>query len=355
MNNVTREEKDRVLKILAIFGFLAVVIFGVWLAIQIVSIMPQAFSSLASIADGIYNYRETTELTVSTEKSVVYAGESFTITWENLSAPGTYAFSYACTEGVALDIRDAQGAIINVACDEAVILGSDVTHVDVLISSERQRFSDINYSISFTPKNGSKELVSENMITIVNASIPESDTVASDDSDSLDDTVTDDMEDDEEDTTGAEPEVAGETTTNTNSTGGVEYVETVTYETPVSDPNGMTDLAVRLIAVGELDGDGDFRQRSNIDSEGRGAFQFEVKNVGTKTSDEWDFEATLTSGTKFKSDVQMPLKPQERAVFTLGYGNVGDDGISMIGVRIRGGADTNATNNEFTWAVSVTD
>jgi len=39
MNQVTKEQKDQVMKTMAIVGFVAVIIFGVWLAVQIVSLM----------------------------------------------------------------------------------------------------------------------------------------------------------------------------------------------------------------------------------------------------------------------------------------------------------------------------
>lgn len=343
MNNVSTEEKDRVLKILAICGFVAVVVFGVWLAVQIVSLMPHAFSSLASLADSVYNHDTQTELTVTSNKTTVSSGESLTISWEPLRTAGTYVFAYACTEGVALDVRIGSEMISTVPCDEPVELGEDVTAIEMRVEAERQRFTDVEYTITFVPDNGADTHVTEHRLTVINASIPTENETADTDNDRVanDDDTADDETDPTPDTTTTEPQY--------------RYIETVTYTTPTSDPHGTTDLAVRLIGVGEIDSDGTFRSRTTIDTDERGAFQFEVQNVGTKTSTSWDFIATLPSGTTYTGDAQRPLKPQERVVFTLSAEYIGDDGVRRIGVLVRGGGDAFVNNNAFSSTVRIVD
>ena len=61
----------------------------------------------------------------------------------------------------------------------------------------------------------------------------------------------------------------------------------------------------------------------------------------------------LTSGVEYEAPDQTSLKPQERVVFTLGYDNVGESGISSIGATIDSDEDINPANDSFTWAVSV--
>ncbi|MEZ4200355.1 MAG: hypothetical protein R3B69_02040 [Candidatus Paceibacterota bacterium] len=69
----------------------------------------------------------------------------------------------------------------------------------------------------------------------------------------------------------------------------------------------------------------------------KAAFQFEVKNTGTKTSTEWTFEATLTTGKKpMNQRYKLRLKPNERAVLTVAFKNPGDDGFQTFGVEIDG-------------------
>lgn len=256
------------MKTLAIVGFIAVVAFGVWLAVQIVSLVPNAFSSLASIADSVHNYDPTTEEVVDDEVT-----------------------------------DEENDRIFGLDEDEVIVLDSEA--------------------------------------------YPEDD-VMFDDEDATDDTDTDYVEPavvTESPSTPATPYVPLEP----------RFIETVTYSVPTSDPNGKVDLATKIVAVGHLTTSGNFVQGANIDNDSRGAFQFEVMNLGTKTSDKWDFAAKLTGGQTYKSPTQLPLKPQERAVFTLGYDNVGDDGISVIGVTIQSDEDTNPANDSFTWAVSIVE
>ena len=112
MNQVTNEQKDQVMNTMAIIGFVAIIIFGVWLAVQIVGLMPQAFSSLASITDGVYNYEdENSELNVATDNSVVNAGTSFLVSWDTITADGLYTFTYNCTDGTSVDVLTQSGLV----------------------------------------------------------------------------------------------------------------------------------------------------------------------------------------------------------------------------------------------------
>ena len=149
MNQVPEEKKDSVTKTLAILGFVAVIILIVWLAVKVVALIPSAFSSLASIADSVYNNQGNKELTVSTKNSVVNAGESFTVSWTKMRGDGTYGFEYACTEGVSVDIRKKTGAVETIDCATFIDLDED-TELDVLINSEKTRFIDVEYSVIYT-------------------------------------------------------------------------------------------------------------------------------------------------------------------------------------------------------------
>lgn len=343
MNQVTHEQKDRVMKTLAIVGFVAVIMLGVWLAVQIVSLMPKAFSSLASIADGVYNYQDTVELEVTTQNSVVNSGSAFLVGWNKVPKEGSYTFSYACTDGVSVDVRDDTGNESVVSCGEMLHLGKDTASLEVTIASERRRFTDVAYTIGFVEEGHEEALAtSHNMITVVNPSIPQSDVIA--------------QQEDENDTN---PEDTEEDVTEDNNQTPVEDTDTedTAADVPLtpSEPEPYVDLAVTLVAVGELDANGNFIKRASIDEDARGAFQFEVKNVGTKASGNWNFDATLTSGVVYTSPAQASLGTQDRILFTLGYDDVGGSGVKRFGVNINNAADVNAENDYFAWAVTVTE
>jgi len=278
----------------------------------------------------------------------VNAGSSFVVSWDTITADGAYTFTYTCTDGVSVDVR-TQSGLVNATCGETLTLGKDITSTEVTIASERQRFADIEYVIAFIEQGEVDTLaISNNMITIVNPSIPESDVVLVEDTPEEPEVPTEPEPEVESAVIEIEPEPEPAPVTPP-----VPPRTQTVYSIPVSDPNGFVDLSARLISIGHVDENGNFSRRTTIDEDARGAFQFEVKNIGTKTSDDWDFEARLTSGVAYDAPLQNPLKPQERVLFTLGFDNVGDSGTSRIGATVKSDDDINNANNSFTATVRV--
>ncbi len=344
---VTEEQKSAFTKVLAIFGFFALIILMVWLAVKIVGVVPNAFSSLASIADSVYNYQDDETLSVATEKSVINAGESFTITWETLSTSGTYNFSFACTDGVAIEVRDDSGATRSLSCDTPLDV-SDVQSLDIRVSSEKNRFTDVRYTLAFIPEDTKKDIITkEGLATIVNATIPTIGDVAEEEPAPVKEepavTTPDEVV--------VKPTPATPVVTTPKPTTPT-YVEEVVYSAPVSDPNGQTDLQVTYKAVGIMVGS-KFTPKSRIEVGEKGAIQFEIKNIGTKTSAAWSYEADLPSGIEYNSGTQKVLKPQERALITIGFEGISETGTEKFGVTVDTNGDNNSKNDAFTWAVSI--
>lgn len=348
---VTEEQKSAFTKVLAIVGFFALIILMVWLAVKIVAVLPNAFGSLASIADSVYNHDREETLSVSTEKSVINAGESFIINWEKLSSPGAYNFSFACTDGVSVEVRDETGAIRPLSCDTPfTVIG--MNSLDVRIASEKNRFTDVRYTLAFIPEDTKKDIITkEGLATIVNATIPTSGGTTGEAA----------VE------TPAPGEVAGETTDTPAAPEPTEetpapavpaapttptYVSEVTYSVPVSNPNGTVDLVVTYKAVGTMVGN-KFTPSSRIETDKKGAIQFEIQNIGTKTADDWSYVAELPSGIEYTSPAQKALKPNERALITLGFEGISETGTEKFGVTVDASGDVNKKNNAFTWAVTV--
>lgn len=339
MNQSTDEQKkESFTKVLAIAGFIAIIIFAVWLAVQIVSILPSAFSSLASLADSVYNYDKKTELEVATEKSVVNAGESFTITWTQLRGEGTYTFTYKCVDGVSIDIRDQSGAISSVACDTQVDLGN-ATSLEILVQSEKARFADIPYTITWSEAEGDAVVTKDASITVANASIPASGVVA------------EEVEPTPEQTT---PAVTTPAKTPTYTAGTPVTIKKFVYTIPVSDPKGNVDLQVTFLGVGTLSGKV-FTPKTKLDIDDQNALQFEVKNIGTRTAEDWSYEANLPADISYDGADQKALKPNERAVITLGFDGLTKDGSEKIGVEVTAKGDTKESNNDFTKTIQFVD
>jgi hypothetical protein len=346
-NQVTEEQKSNLTKVLAILGFIAIIILLVWFAVKLVSNAPNAFFSLASIADSVYNFNSSEDsLNVETEKNVVNAGEAFTISWEKVRTAGTYTFSYTCTEGISIELRDENGAIRALSCDTPLVV-NDTESLNLRVASEKNRFTDIAYILTFTPDSQSREEVQEvNSLTVVNATLPtlsETDEVALEED--ADDTITD------EPATGV---VAGETVTTPPPVTVPTYTEEIIYEIPTSDPNGTIDLQVTFVGVG-VEQNNTFVPAGTIEVGQKGAIRFEVKNIGSKTSEDWDFVANLPSDITYRSDTLKPLKPNERAVFTLGFTGISETGTESFSVTVNAENDLQKRNNSFVWAVTIVE
>ncbi|MEX0917970.1 MAG: hypothetical protein WDZ93_02345 [Candidatus Paceibacterota bacterium] len=333
--STTRE--DWLAKILAIIGFVVMVLLLTWIAVQLVRVLPGAFASLASLAEDVNDARVDIPLDVVASNNVVNSRSSVEIIWSEQNEDGTYTFTYSCVDGVTADIRTADGQIVPLACDTPYTAPKDTFKIDVLFASTNQRFADVSYRILFTPSDRDEDASEVNKtLTIVNASIP---FAGANTGEEEDDAVV--ATDDDTSVTPAP----------------IQYrtVKTVTYSTPVSDPNGYTELRVEYLAVGTLTSGNSFTPRTTLESDDRGAFQFEVKNIGTKTSGTWRFEAKLPNGEKYESQTQGALKPQERALITIAFDGVGSEGTRQFGATITGGNDQSTANNSFSWTIEVRD
>lgn len=313
---VAETQKDGLLRVLAIIGFIGLLIFIAWVGIKLVSMAPNAFSSLASVADTVQNYdpdtRTPVELTVVSSKSIINNDEAVTVSWNKPRTDGTFAFSYLCNDGVALDLRTANEGIRNLNCETNYNLGSANT-IDLSISSERNRFSDVEYTIDFIPEGGDTPSGSyTGTIAVINASISPIAVI---------DTNTDNEETSEPETTPEPtPTPTPEPTTPAPTTPPAQtYIQEYVYAIPVSDPNGRTDLAVRAISVSTLDSANRYTNSGYLEAGERGALQIEVKNIGTKTSNSWDYTVVLPSGDTYKATNQVALRPNERTILTLGF------------------------------------
>lgn len=355
--NTDNQGKERVLKTLAIGGFVGLIIIIAWLGIQLISFMPNAFTSLASLADSVYNYKPV-ELVVVSDKSVANAGEAFTITWNKPKQVGSFTFSYECTEGVAAEVRVSGGAIAPIECGTELNLGN-VNTLDINLTSERNRFTEVPYTIAFLPARSDTPAASQkNTITVVNAMI--SPVVAEVATTSVTEVT---VKPEPAPVVVAQPEPSEPTPTPAPATPPSTprptpkpiVISTPIYGIPVSNPKGITDVGVRLLGIGSVDSSNRFTASTVIDNDTKGAIQFEIKNFGTKTSESFTYIVTLPNGSEYESPTQTALKPNERMVATIGFEAAAVKGVKSFGVTIDVKGETNKANNQFSAKVSIVD
>jgi hypothetical protein len=339
------QNKERVLKLLAIGGFVALIIIIAWLGVQLVRVAPKAFTSLASIADVVYNYEDIT-IDIASNKAVANVGEAFGLSWHVPKTPGDFTFTYTCVDGVSIDVRTIGSDIETVDCEKEFYLGS-VSGVDLSIHSEKTRFADIPYSIAFVPTNTNRPTVTAtSTVTVVNPAIP---------------AVIDEATTTPEVTPTPTPVPPAKSTSTPVTTKPpvkptVKPVPlyTYTYAVPVSNPNGYIDLVASLVKVGTIN-NGTFITSGTIDNDTTAALLFAIKNTGTKTSNTFTYTVTLPDGTTYTSPVQDPLKPNERAQIALGFNVVNQTGLRTFSVTVQSTSETTTSNNTFTGSVTITD
>jgi hypothetical protein len=339
-NQSSASGKARIIKSLAIAGFISIIIAIAWIAMQLVHVVPGAFASLASLAEGVRQYQSgapstpntnqadsgsnvaTTTIALAADTRTVPAGESTTIRWSTTDTPGSYTFRYTCSDGVAIDLVGVAG-ITSIACDTNYNLGN-VDSVTVKIDSEKERFAEITYEIGFLATTDTEpRATGSQTLAVVNERISELTEVASEIPPVSEPT----------------PVPNQPTTERVNESFTQEFI----YAIPSSDPNGFTDLSVRFLNTGNITNN--VFSASALTRRNAGAIQFEVKNTGTKTSRTWTYTAALPNNV-FTSTEQVVLKPNERAIITLGF-PAADTASHRFVITVTESTDRNLTNNRF--------
>jgi hypothetical protein len=344
MNTVNPESKTSAIKTLAIVGFIAAIVAGLWLTVQVVRYIPSAFSSLASIADSLYGTDK--GLKVTTEKDVVNSGESVRMSYTPARAEGDYTLTYRCVDGIAAETRDESGDIVRFDCNEGItvssgrLVGEQV--LDVMFTSEKRRFSDVPYTLAFS-KSDRDEVSSEmsGVVTVVNATIPEVVTKPST-------VVTRKPTPVEAPVVIAPKPAATPVVTAKPIAPAPTYIKKVPVTTTayaVSNPNGFTDLEVSIISS------------NTFDAGENGVVQVAVKNIGTKTSQDWSFSVSYPGegDDSYTSKSQAPLLPGERALTTIRFTATDNDGANTITAKAMTSGDVKTANNTASKKVTVRD
>lgn len=349
MNTVNEESKSSAIKTLAIIGFIAAVVLGLWITVQVIKLLPAGFSSLASLADSIYGGG--TSLEVEAEKDVVNSGEPLRLVYMPVRKDGSYVFSYRCVDGIAAEMRNVDGNIVRFGCDEEIVVASGKLpnveqNLEIMFTSEKQRFTDVPYMIAFFKSDSDETLYEKSgVVTIVNATIPQGGVVAGATVDDVKPTPV---------VTKPAPTVKPSSTTEK-----LPYTKTVpatatSYQT--SNPNGFVDLQMTYIGIGEMSGN-TFKSKASLEAGEQSALQFSVKNIGTKTSGNWSYDLDFPGegDDDFSSNSQAPLLPGERMVVTLHFTAIDNDGSASVKGEVKGGNDSKKGNNSFSKRIEIKD
>ncbi|HVY72486.1 MAG TPA: hypothetical protein VG984_00310 [Candidatus Paceibacterota bacterium] len=264
--------KDRVLRIIAIFGLIVILLLGAWGIIQI------AFALYGFLGNTDSNTSATKQETVLvTAPSSVTSGSPFNLSFTHQNATGNYAYdiSYSCAAGLSIQAPLPTGALQNVPCNTPFNYTGATANMALTPTITGSSPISTTFTVAARNLASNKTTASATANTTVVPGTTKSSTTSS---------------------------ISGTTTTKPKPT--TTYVPAQRVQTLYGSP----DLAVSITTV----------------SGGNGQYSatFTIQNVGTNiTPSNWTFNAWLptSAGYTYTSAPQQALRPGDKIVYTLSF------------------------------------
>ncbi|HWO07500.1 MAG TPA: CARDB domain-containing protein [Candidatus Paceibacterota bacterium] len=295
--------------ILAVAGFIILIVIIVWGAYQLLRLMGSGVSSLFS------RFGDDSEITVTVPNTPVQSGRTFPISWQySPQEDGAYAFLYQCKAGFRFDIGSGTNTQA-IPCGNAFVVGNN-TSLTLMPVLSGTTTVEVPVTVVFLPNATSTGERPQGTATVRVA---------------------------------AASGAPSSTTTGSGQTSSKPSGQPSNPQTPSG--SGQPDLSVRILAVGVIDASGAFVQRTPSPYE-TAAVQFDIKNEGSTASGSYRFSVQLPTQPVYPyiSPVQASLSPGSHVVSTLRFGPVAPGGGS-IAVEVdaaRAVRDANRSNNTAT-------
>lgn len=285
--------------ILAVAGFIILIVIIVWGAYHLLRLTGAGISSLFSSAG--------TEIKITTPTTAVESGKAFPLAWDYTpSEAGSFAVLYQCKTGFRFETNAPARAAL--PCGNAITVGADKTInlVPVLTGTSTL---DVPVSIVFVPAATSSTERPQGATTVkVNAATGAAATSAT------------------KPTTGTKPATAA-----------------------APRPTGKPDLSVRILSVGTVNAVSGLIENRYPGPEEIAAVQFDIANNGTGSTGSYAFTVSLPiqGGYVYTSPAQSSLTPGSHIVNTLRFKPVQSGGGTVtVSVDPYGSvSETNESNN----------
>ncbi|MEN9390150.1 MAG: hypothetical protein RLZZ283_250 [Candidatus Parcubacteria bacterium] len=312
MNNDTSRVASGATKALAVVGFLAILVVGMWGSASLATGVPATLKSIAaaivSITSIFVPASETIAVTASDYSPESGSPVTFSYTHDSRTVVGSYIFRYSCANGLIVTSTQ-NGAEEQIFCNvpfHFIPTGSSLVVTPV---SKTDKFVDLEIFIDFVPNGASTPTVTgSTVVTVENTELTGSGGTLGGGT-----TVT------------PTPTVPTTPKPTKPSAGTPTTVVTPINTIPGSNPNGQVDLVGRIIEVGIVDNaTGAFTASTTPvrrPQGGRVAIRFAIENAGTKTSPTFAFNAVLPTfpGHVYSSPNQVALNPGDRIEYTIGF------------------------------------
>jgi hypothetical protein len=261
--------------ILAVAGFIILIVIIVWGAYHLLKLTGSGVSSLFS------GFSNSTVITVTAPRDAVPSGKAFPISWKfSTKDAGSYAFLYQCKNGFRFDVSE-NGKSFAIPCGSAFTVGTSTT-LSVIPMLSGTSTMDIPVSIVFIPA-----------ATSSTATRPQGT---------------------------ATIHVAGDTSTAVKPV--TTPVKTGGTATKPTQPAGKPDLSVRIVSVGAINPmTGAFEARYPSGPNDVAAIQFDIANNGGSSTGSYYFTVNLPmqGGYLYSSTVQANLTPGSHVMNTLRF------------------------------------
>lgn len=249
--------------ILAVAGFIILIVIIVWGAYHLLRLTGTGVSSLFSRFTG-----SSQAITINAPQAPVQSGASFPLSWTYSSeGAGNYAFLYQCKAGFRFDVASPSGAKQAIPCGNAFNVGENKSLTLTPILSGTTSV-DVPFTVAF----------------VSNAT-----------------------------STGERPQGTGtlRVVAATSGTGTQTPSSTSAPSISSTPAGGMPDLSVRILSVGVIDEWGNFVARAPMHAGEISAVRFDIANNGSASSGSWAFTVDLPmQGTyRYASPAQMSLAP----------------------------------------------
>lgn len=292
--------------ILAVAGFIILIVIIVWGAYQLLRLTGTGVASLFS------RFGDDSEIRVSVPSAPARSGTALPISWEyEPEENGAYAFMYQCRAGFRFDIGSG-ASVQSIPCGNAFTLGSN-TSLTVMPVLSGTTTVDVPVTVVFMPASTSTTERPQGTATIRVA------------------------------TADASQPVPPSSPTSPSS------IPTQPSSPAASVQAGPADLTVRILAVGVVDNAGNFMQRAPMHSGEIAAVKFDIKNEGAGASGKYSFTVHLPMypAYSYVSPVQTSLAPGAHIESTLRFRPVVSGGGTISVVADSGNAvkESNENNN----------
>jgi len=273
MADTPQQSPGLLANILAVAGFIILIVIIVWGAYHLLRLTGSGVTSLFS------RFGQGNEITVTAPSGTVQSGKAFPLSWKySPDENGTYAILYQCRAGFRFDATSPSGSIAQVPCGNAFTVGNNtsVTLTPVLSGTTTV---DVPLSVVFMASATSSEERPQGTATVRVSAASAS---------------------------GSTGGTGSTSTTGSNTTSG----STGSTNTGTQQ-SGPADLTVRIIATGVVDMYGNFVQRAPFSPDEIAAVKFDIGNSGGKASGTWYFTVQLPTNPSYayQSPVQASLAP----------------------------------------------